>query len=191
MTTSEHAVFRDPLPKPETRGYQLQLRGDYTADLAPSLPGDGPVHRVALGLRLDTSPRVGVESRFSLFYERLPANVGGGVDRLFLGDLNLTLRIAQHERAQVWAGLGGRALIDGASSTGGVNVTYGMDIFPLAPLAISLQGDIGNLGAAFYLEGRLTVGVMLKRFELYVGYEATRIGDVGFHGPTFGLRLWL
>jgi hypothetical protein len=177
-------------PTLRTRAYQLQLSADYTADLAPAAPGDGLVHRAALGLRFDSSMRLGFESRFSLFVEQLPAP-RGGVDQLLIGDLNLTLRIAQHEQAQVYAGLGVRGLIDGASSTAGINTTYGLDLFPLAPLVISLQGDLGHLGAAFYLEGRATLGVTLGRLELYAGYEATLIGDVGFHDPTFGLRIWL
>jgi hypothetical protein len=49
---------------------------------------------------------------------------------------------------------------------------------------------VGQLGAAPAVLGRVTAGVIIRRFEAFGGYEARRVGEVVLHGPTVGARVW-
>lgn len=44
--------------------------------------------------------------------------------------------------------------------------------------------------AAHVLSARATAGLLLRRFELYGGYEGMRIGLRSLRGPVLGLRTW-
>jgi hypothetical protein len=107
-----------------------------------------------------------------------------------VGDVNLVYRIAQADWVQMHAGVGGRIWTDRYATYGGFNFTYGADFFPLKPLVISTQLDLGNLSDAFVTRARATVGWQINRLELYGGYDFLRIGSVNFQGPMIGARLW-
>jgi hypothetical protein len=145
------------------------------------------VHRPAVRLQLELPLRVGLESAWTHFIEPL---MDGGLDRLTIGDANLTFRFAQSERAQFRAGLGARLMTDHLGTDAGFNFTYGFDLFPARPLVISGAFDLGNLGQAFVFAGRATVGAALGRVELYAGYDVLLVDPVLFHGPVAGVRIW-
>jgi hypothetical protein len=88
------------------------------------------------------------------------------------------------------AGLGARLLFDRRTTQGGFNFLYGADFFPVDPVVLSTQIDLGNLPHAFVFHARGTVGWQLGRFELFGGYDFLRIGSTNFQGPLAGLRLW-
>lgn len=72
----------------------------------------------------------------------------------------------------------------------GVNASTTMDIFPAEPIALSGRFDYGTIWKAHTLQVRGTVGYIVKRWELYAGYELERIGDVLLGGPMLGVRAW-
>jgi hypothetical protein len=72
----------------------------------------------------------------------------------------------------------------------GFNYTLAIDVMPRPFIVISLSGDLGTLGHAFVVHGRATVGGRYKFLEVFAGWDLFRVGEVMFHGPISGLRLW-
>lgn len=67
----------------------------------------------------------------------------------------------------------------------------GIDVFPHRPFVLSLDGQIGILGRrTLYAGGRATFGVVIRRVEIFGGYEHKQIGRARLGGPLFGLRVW-
>jgi hypothetical protein len=50
-------------------------------------------------------------------------------------------------------------------------------------------GSVGDFNTDV-MTVRGTVGVLWQRYEIYGGWQATRIGSVMLDGPTAGVRLW-
>lgn len=168
-------------PEPVGQSARWQLSGEYGGDI------DG-LRRGTLGLWTDNAYRVGVESRWTYWTE---ARVNASPDRLVLGDANAIFRVFQSPRLQAHAGLGGRLLADPVRGgyRGGFNATASLEAYPVFPLTLRFQADLGNLGAAFCFESQASVGFMWRRAEIYAGYSGMLIDPVPFHGPVVGLRL--
>jgi hypothetical protein len=145
------------------------------------------VNRLGGHLSVDTAWRVGVTTNWNFLHERLP---GGHSDEAVLGDMNLTIRVGQNDWVQVHAGAGARLLSDRRTTQGGFNFLYSADFFPVDPLVISTQVDVGNLHDSLVIHARGTIGCQIGRFELFGGYDFLRIGSVNIQGPLAGLRLW-
>jgi hypothetical protein len=145
------------------------------------------LNRLGGRLFIDTTWRFGLAARWDYLSERLGDGHG---DWAHVGDSYLTFRLAQCSWGQVHAGLGARWLIDSQRKTAGVSVLYSGDFFPMEPVIISTAVDLGNLGSAFVIRARLTVGAQLGRWEVFGGYEFQRIGDVNIQGPLIGVRRW-
>ncbi len=145
------------------------------------------LNRLGGRFALDTAWRIGLTTNWNYFTQRLP---GGSSNESLVGDFNLTFRIAQAHWAQVHFGVGARLLTDRYTTQGGFNLLYSADFFPIEPLVISTQIDLGNLSDSFVIHARGTVGCQVGRFELFGGYDFLRIGSVNLQGPLAGLRLW-
>jgi hypothetical protein len=145
------------------------------------------INRLSARLLLESAWRFGVQTNWSYIHERLG---GGRADETTLGDLNLTFRFAQHEKAQVRAGLGARLMTDPHGTDWGFNFTYGADVYPAQPLVLSATLDAGTLGHAGVFRGQGSIGILFRRWEVYTGYDYLRIGSTALQGPTLGLRLW-
>ena len=100
------------------------------------------------------------------------------------------VRFAQSEDVQFRSGLGGRFLADSRNSEGGINFTYGADLYVKRPLVISTELDLGTLGSAGVAHLRASVGWQLSDFELYAGWDQLWIGGEPLYGPMIGLRYW-
>jgi hypothetical protein len=145
------------------------------------------INRLSARLLLEAASRFGVQTNWSYVHE----NLGGGrFDETALGDLNLTFRFAQHEKAQFRAGLGVRLMSDPHGTDWGFNFTYGVDVYPIKPLVLSAILDAGTLGHAGVIRGQVSIGLLYRRWEIYTGYDYLQIGSTALQGPTLGLRLW-
>ena len=153
---------------PGTRPLALRLAGEYSHDL-------GDIHKPAGYFLFSTIWRIGLEGGITYFRERLQ---DGANDQLAIGDINLVFRFAQQENIQMRAGLGARLMYDAAQVTPGFNFTYGMDIYPVFPLVLSASIDLGNLGMAFCMHGRGTIGAVFYGVEIYAGWDGFLIGSV-------------
>lgn len=144
------------------------------------------VHRPGVFFLFDSPWYFGVESGWSFLLE----NVSGSLDRLVIGDTNISVRIISNKWFDLRAGVGARWMIDGDGLSGGFNFMSGVDIQPYKTLVISLSGDVGTLGKARVIHTRAMLGVKVSVFHIYAGYDLMRIGLVNMHGPIAGAHLW-
>ena len=109
---------------------------------------------------------------------------------MLIGDFNVIYTVSRDTCWNLRLGIGPRVLADHAGGDWGFNFHLGGDLFPVRPAVISADADFGTLGAAGFAHGRVTVGAVRRRFEVYAGYDAFVIGHTAVHGPLVGVRLW-
>ena len=137
--------------------------------------------------QLLTSARVGLATTWYHFVEPQP---NGPADTLTVGDVDVTFRFAESERLSFWTALGARVLPD-AHLDLGFAVAYGVDLFPVSPLSLSLRVDAGSLGHAKVLGASARLGVLLGPVDVGVGGDVLAIGSATLTALTAGVRLWL
>lgn len=135
----------------------------------------------------ETTPRIGAETDFRFLTEELPL---GGYDDLWLGDANVFWRFAQSDQTQMRAGAGFNWLSDREHSDFGFNFTYAIDWYPVQPLVISAEMDLGNLNEAWLFHIRTTAGVTWRGLEAFAGYDLYDIDHFQAQGLVAGVRLW-
>jgi hypothetical protein len=135
----------------------------------------------------ETTPRIGAETDFRFLTEELPF---GGHDDLWLGDANLFWRFAQSDQTQMRAGVGFNWLSDREHSDFGFNATYAIDWYPIQPVVISAEMDLGNLNEAWLFHIRTSAGVTWHGMEAFVGYDLYDIDHFQAQGLVAGMRLW-
>lgn len=135
--------------------------------------------------------RVGLGLDFAPHLETRP------LDALMLGSANVLFAPVLRPRAQLHLGLGLNAMIDGRALPSGertdalgFDVTTRLTVLPVRPLVLRARFDFGSLGAANALLFRTTAGLMIRRAELFAGFETRRVGRVQMLGPTTGVRVW-
>ena len=166
-----------------TRPLSLRLVTDYSFDLET-------VHKTSAYLLFESRWRWGIEAGFSYLQERFQ-NGESSTHGIGIGDANIVFRFAQHRHIQMRTGFGGRYMTSPVGVKGGVNFTYGVDVYPIHPLVFSTSVDFGNLGYAFVLHGRGTLGAVLRSFEAFAGWDVLQMDDTVVHGPLVGLRTWI
>ncbi|MFO0632775.1 MAG: hypothetical protein U0168_07995 [Nannocystaceae bacterium] len=118
-------------------------------------------------------------------------------DALYLGNTALYFAAVMRQRVIWRVGLGANYFIDGQRQRGrppehraGVDLSTTLDVFPVRPLVLSARADVGGLGGAVAVMGRASIGVALRRWEIYAAAEYRNIGGVRFAGPALGVRAW-
>ncbi len=173
-------MMRDPWLPAEPRTWSLRLQGEYVDnfDALSSVGGH---------LLWESTHRVGIDSAARFWHEDLGT---AGSEELWIGDTNLVFRFAESPHLQMRAGLGFNWLADSEDKDFGVNFTYGGDWYPLQPLIVSAELDLGRLGRATYFHARCTTGIQWRRYEVFAGYDYLDVGTVQIQGLVSGLRLW-
>ena len=87
-------------------------------------------------------------------------------------------------------GLGLNWLSDNLGSEFGFNFTYKGDLFPMDPLVISAELDLGKTGSSNLAHVRVTTGMNYRHAEIFAGYDHFRLGETEFDGFVSGLRIW-
>jgi hypothetical protein len=172
-------VIDSPLPE-NSSDWIARLRGEYSNDF-------DNLNRAGSSLLLEHSSRFGIDTSWDYRYQDLLV----GHDDLWTGDFNIVYRFAQSERVQFRSGLGFNWLSDEIDTDFGFNFTYGADFFPAEPWVVSAVIDWGRLGNASLFHGRVTVGVVLDRFEIYTGYDYYDVGGTPLEGFIAGVGVWL
>ena len=115
----------------------------------------------------------------------------------YLGNVNWTIDLIQRPHFGLRAGPGVLLRTDAELAAGerpdvdyGSNVMTEIDLIPLDPVVATARFDVGRIGDEVSVAARVSLGVMIRRFELITAYEAKRIGDMTLRGPQVGLRLW-
>ena len=180
-------------PYLENDGYMVfdgYLKGpaDWSARLTAEYGDEFSTNNWIAGRWLvEHSNRLGIDGAVTYLMEETAPNV---TDDFLYGDTNVTWRFAQYEWAQMRAGIGLNWLADDLGSDLGVNFTYGGDFYPLEPLVLSGDLDIGSLNHALLLHLRGTVGVQIHRCEVFTGYDYLQLDHSNVHGLIAGVRLW-
>jgi hypothetical protein len=173
------AAWLDPWPE-GLRRWSARFDVDYADDF-------DRLNQIGSHLLVSTSSRWDVDTEFNYLEESRRSHQR---DQLWLGDVNLTYRFAQSERAQFRTGLGLNWLDDRDGTDLGVNFTYGMDLFPCKPWVLTSSIDWGTLGHAELFRFRSTAGVMVHNFEVYTGYEYLDIDRTRSNSLIGGVRVW-
>jgi hypothetical protein len=182
---SEGYIVRESVHEKNPRGRLVagQVAGE------GAYAGDG-VWRSGVQLRLSAG-RFGLDSNLSFYLDQ------GLRDALYLGSTNVIFAPVMRPHVLWWVGGGANYLIDGRDPrqggreyAAGYNVTSSVDVFPFSPFVLSGRVDAGTIHAARVMSARASVGVVLRGFELYGGYELKTVGDVPLHGPMVGVRAW-
>jgi len=158
-----------------------QFRAEYADDFDDLMRTGGR-------LILEGPSRFGIDGEWNYWQENL-----GGSDRDWLttGDANIVYRFAQNERLAMRSGIGLAWLDDQVADTHfGFNFTYGLDYYPCKPLVLTADIDWGTLAGRSLFHGRATAGVMIRRTQVYVGYDYYDVGDVGLNGLVAGVGVW-
>jgi hypothetical protein len=145
------------------------------------------LHRIGGHLLLTTTSRWGLDTEANYFRER---RAGNRWDELWTGDANVVFRFAQSPRWQWRTGLGFNWLADPVDADFGFNFTYGVDFFPRRPWVLSATLDWGTLGSAERFHFRTTAGVIVRRYEVYTGYEYEDIDRTQLNALIGGVRVW-
>jgi hypothetical protein len=153
------------------------------------------VARVQAGVRLLTVYRLELDAAYALYAERSDAPVTPTAwSGAWLGHAHLSYQFARAEHVQFRAGLGARHWVDAQGASAGIDLLYGVDIFPARPISVCLEFTGGTLGNAWVGEPRATAGWILGPGEVYVGYDAVWVGGHGptafLGGPVAGLRMY-
>ncbi len=173
--SSQHEpITSEPFP------YSIQSSIDYTYY-------SNEITKIGNRFLVDTTSRFGIDGEFSYWIESLPGNTN---DNFWAGDTNLLFRFAQTEAFQMRTGLGLNWLSDNLGSEFGFNFTYKGDFFPMDPLVISAELDLGKTGSSNLAHVRVTTGMNYRHAEIFAGYDHFRLGETEFDGFVSGLRIW-
>ncbi len=171
--------FVDQNPEP---GWTKHWSGRFLAESGTDFDG---LQKHGGRLRLDTASRFGLDTEWNYRREALSS----GHDSLWNGDANLVYRFAQSPHGAFYTGLGVNWLSDRFGGNAGFNFTYGADFYPATPWVLSGVIDWGTLGNATLFHGRATVGVMLKRVEVFTGYDYLKLDGASLSSVVAGLQI--
>lgn len=168
----------DDLSAGIAKSWSVRWLSEYASDF------DG-VRKYGGRLRFDTASRFGLDTEWGHRVEEIIR----GQDSLWTGDANVVYRFAQGPRGAYYTGLGLNWSADRGQGDIGVNVTYGVDFFPVEPFVLSVSMDWGRLGNASLFHGRATVGAMLDRVELFTGFDYLNLEGAGLPSFVGGVQI--
>lgn len=148
------------------------------------------VGRIGASLRVQTTFGLEIAARYSIFVEPLV----GRTDSLALGRIGLDWRIITEEVMQFRLGAALRHFHDRTGALFGADIEAGLDFFPIEPLILTFEANVGFLGNALLVQARGSVGLLVSVFEIYLGYNYEGIfgaQNVDLGGPMLGLRFWM
>ena len=157
--------------------FQLRFEIDYAGD-------EADVDRTGFGLLLNATGGLGIDTGVRIFRE--PGD--DFRDHLWLGDFNVTYELFPTEFIRTRAGVGFNWLADRYGAEAGLNLTLGSELFA-GPVVFSGEVDMGTLGDADLLHGRLTASWRQgDHLEWFAGYDYLDVGGTEISGVVGGLR---
>ncbi|AKF09689.1 hypothetical protein [Sandaracinus amylolyticus] len=210
-TRRERRTTRDPVRVTARRRWApLIVTGPYvaiTSDepaaerfLRITIAGEGQyvldgIGHGALTLRVGFAWPVELHAAYGVYVEPLAR----GVEALGLGRLGIAGRLVDLPEVQARVGLALRHVHDRLGGIAGIEGFGGIDVTPLEPLVISIEGGVGVVGEGWVLAARATVGLAAGPIEIYAGWEHVAFepidaelgGGTWLSGPVLGVRAWL
>lgn len=176
--------YQYELPGLMSRGLTKQWSGSVLFEYGSDFDR---LSRRGFGGLIEHSSRIGIDFKWDSYVEDLGQ---GWSDELHFTNVNLLFRVAESERYLVRAGAGANILGDAYATDAGFNITATADLFPVKPLVISGEIDLGTIGDAETLHLLGKVGLVFERFEVFGGYDYRTIGSVPLQGAMLGLQVW-
>ena len=143
----------------------------------------------SLAARLQLPHRMELDARVSLLSDvyETPSRLGVS------GTGHVTLRHGQRQRVDFRTGLGVRVFaLDQVQL--GFDLLYAIDGYIAKNLVLRIELHVGNLGDTAVGQARSSLGVMIKRSELYAGWDQTGLAGPDstsrLGGPIAGIRTW-
>ncbi|MBN2717993.1 MAG: hypothetical protein JXX14_19245 [Deltaproteobacteria bacterium] len=162
------------------------------------------VHLSDVRLAVDGASMAGVQLRWTEFYEQVDSEL----DTTFLMDLEFRVPVVTEHRGLFRLGVAGLLMhhkndtdADGEMTMHHTNDTNiggflsaEVRLFPVQPLVLGADLQIGYISKAAYIRAESTAGAILGPVELYGGYQAQLFlgehNSIISQGPGGGLRLW-
>lgn len=119
----------------------------------------------------------------------------GEIDAATFLSTHIGLRFVETDTFTMRSGIGASLWQTQGLWAGGFDFYYGFDWFLVEPIVFSLNMELGSLGEAFRFGFQGSMGALIGRTELFIGWEhfvlANDVGVVELGGPQVGVRLWL
>lgn len=119
----------------------------------------------------------------------------GEIDAATFFSGHVGYRFVETDTFTMHTGIGGAAWQSAGLWAGGIDLYYGFDWFLVEPIVFSLNAEIGGLGEAARFGFQGSIGAMLGRTEIFLGWEhfvlAREAQAIELGGPQVGVRLWL
>ncbi len=149
---------------------------------------ENDLQRYAIGGRAMFSALM-LRTEWNRYFEE---RADGSHDSLTVGTIDAELGVTMTAQARLGLGLGATITHDSSGNESGLCGVVGLDVFPIKPIimhGVFTYGSVGDFGTDV-MTVRGTIGALWQRYEIYAGWQATRIGAVMLDGPTAGLRIW-
>lgn len=146
--------------------------------------------------------RFAIEGAYSLVRGQAEFNqyvepVSGGEDRMRIYRVGIGVQPRLGSRGYLIAGAALRGIeLDDGNDASGPEAELGVQLFPVRPLGVNLNGRVAALswtGADEFTfrELNATGSFFMNRLELQGGWHWMRVGDTpAFAGPVVGVRIW-
>ena len=141
-----------------------------------------------IGLKTRLSPHPFLD--FQLDFLRLSENTDYGNDHLDFFNAFLNFNRIRSEFFTLSWGLGLKA-ISGESSQSAFGLNFISEIFPVRPISVGINYNVGFFKGASVDEMQLILNLHIQRFKISIGYQKYRAGDIDFPGLTAGLGIYL
>jgi len=138
-----------------------------------------------LGLLLQASGGIGLDTSVMTLRE----SSDGYRDHLWVGDANLVYEVLSRGDIRGRVGLGVNWLSDSWGAEAGFNLTAGVDLRLTDRLVLAAEGDVGNLGDADFLHGRINLSRRFETCELMLGVDHYNFGGAEINSVFSGIQL--
>jgi hypothetical protein len=139
------------------------------------------------GLSAHASPHPYIDFEFS--YYRLSERIESGYDHLEFYNIFINFNRIKSEIFTLYWGLGMKNL-SGNSLQTAFGLNFGAEVFPVRPISVNLLYNVGFFKGASVDELNLNLKVHFNRFNVFVGYQKFRAGDIDFPGVTAGIGVY-
>ena len=179
------------VPPPPPDGGLVHLTTRLGLEGGVVLPAD-PIGVGRFGASARVQLPIGLElaARYSIFIEPR----AGRTDALALGRFAIDWRLVTEEFMQFRLGGAIRHFQDRAGDLYGADIEVGLDFFPIDPLILSFEANVGFIEKALVVQARGSVGFLLGIVEITLGWNYEGLfgaQNVDLGGPMAGVRFWL
>lgn len=136
--------------------------------------------------RLSPYPLFAFEFRYSDLTEKMVTRY----DHLKMYNVFINYNRLKYERISFWWGIGMKGIL-GDRPYNGFAINIGTEIFPVVPVSLSSNFNMGFLNGAEVYDFSVKLKYHIERFQISVGYQKFAVGLTSISGITFGFGFYL